>query len=224
MIKRIILGLLICLSINTFAQNDDPLFKVRKSEIGIDVTSIIGRTVLFGPYGSYSTYYEPTYFVTYRQHFSTFRIRALVGGDYNANNLENNARSRMSIDYKLGIETITNLGRKWQIFYGLDLAGGHDYDYREQSWTGQLYEIVNNVDYIGAAPFLGLKFFISNRMNVSIEASILFRRNFHKESTTWMATIDENPNEEPRENTNDVYTGFNTQYIAPDFIVLGFKL
>jgi hypothetical protein len=223
MIKNIVLGILLCLSISSFAQ-DDPLFKVRKSELGIDVTSLIGRTLAISRFGFFEQEYQPTYYLIYRQHFSTFRLRALAGGRFDSNNLDNEADRLMNIDYKLGIETITNLGRKWQIFYGLDLAVGHDYRYNEQSWTGQLYEYKNDVDYFGVAPFLGLKFFISNRMNISVETSLLFRRNIYHESRTWISTVDPNPTQDPLENIDHNYAGFSTEYIAPDFIVFGFKL
>lgn len=222
--KNLLLLALLLVSLNSFAQNGDAP-KVRSNEIGFDITSLIGRTTLFSAYGYYLAEYQPTYYVYYRRNFEKMRLRAAVGGNFAGDNLSQNNRKTFSLDYKIGAEFFSPISKRFELYYGLDLVSGSKEDAYEYPYYNEyLYRSEYKTDYLGAAPFLGVKFQITDRMNMRVEMSTVIRQERIIDKFTLKETLVDNPSRALLEERNNDYKRMNAFYTAPDFIVLSFLL
>lgn len=219
----------ITMSQNLVQKNDSIVFR---NEFGLDVTSFIKQFFNFNS-SQYQTYYEPTYYLTYRFHLKNSNIRAAIGGSYQNKNSSSNYNSNYgrdktstkSFDFRIGYEKTHKLSFRWQIFYGLDFCPSvtnskNDIDYYING--GYATGTKSDSKIIGFAPLLGIKFKINERLSLTTEASISFNyaesfsRNFYTpESNQYPSKPDDNIHD-----TYNWYTNFN----QPIFLILTFDL
>ena len=220
-----LIGLLFLTTIGICQSDKDALSKTYHSELGLDVTSLMGRTSIIGAFGFYSIQYQPTYYFYYRYRFNNFRLRAAAGGNATINNLENSNHEEWSYDYKLGLELFTKLGKRWELYYGVDALQGKTKRYYEyERYAEYLISYDQETSYSGAAPFVGLRFEITKRMNITVEMSTYLRREHVIDNRLFIKDVVDNPTRERPEDSMDDYNQMRIQYIAPDFFVLNFLL
>ena len=222
--KKYVLSALIfgcCLSLTAQDAESDKIFK---HEIGFDATSLIGQVTNVTDFGVWVTPYEPTYYVYYRAHIGSMRIRAAVGGDYLSNDSEIKTKNSQ-LDYKIGAEFSRKIGKKVEFYYGLDGVGGSSQDYREWEYADEyLIAYDYKLDYAGIAPFIGVRFQITDRISLMSELSAIFRREDVVDNRYTKEVLVDNPTVQEREESIDEYTQTRILYTAPDFIVLSFML
>jgi hypothetical protein len=222
--KNLLLLALLLLTVNSFAQNEDSS-KVRRNEIGLDITSLIGRTAILSVYGYYPTDYEPTYYAYYRRNFDKIRLRAAAGGDLSSIDLEQNNKKKLSLDYKIGAEFFSPISKRFELYYGLDLVGGKkENSYNYEYYDEYLYDVQLKTDYIGAAPFLGIRFQITDRMNMRVEMAMVVRQESIIDKFVLKEVLVDNPSRDLLEERDNDFKHMRVFYTAPDFIVLGFVL
>lgn len=221
--KKLLVAICMILSFQSMnAQEVEP--KTFNGEIGFDATSLVGRFFNVSDFGFFVDNRQPTYFIYYRQHVGDMRIRATAGGDYLQNDSETNDNA-WSYNYKIGAEFINDLSKRFQLIYGLDIAGGDMKSYREFEYASQYLMAYNDeLSYLGIAPFLGLRFKINERISLITEMSTMFRIEEVKDQITVLETLVPSPTTEPFDERNDVYNQTRVLYSAPDFLVLSFML
>jgi hypothetical protein len=210
-----------CLSLTAQDVKSD---KFVKHELGFDATSLIGRMVGITDFGVWTVPYEPTYYLYYRTHIGKMRLRAAAGGNYLSNNSEVKTETSQ-LDYKIGAEFLTEISKRFELYYGLDGVGGSTRNYREWEYANEyLVAYDYGLDYVGIAPFLGVRFKITDRISLMSEISAVFRREEVKDNRFTKEVLVANPTAQEWEESLDEYTQTRVLYTAPDFLVLSFML
>lgn len=221
--QAFLVGILSLLLTSVQAQENEA--QTHRHEFGLDVTSLLGRIISPSVWGFTTIDYEPTYYLYYRYRWDRLRLRTALGGALSSNNLENNNRVNRDLDYKLGIEFFSSIGKRWELYYGLDGVMGMSERYNEYERYGEyLYYNEDKMNYFGAAPFLGFRFKLSPRMNIAVEMSVIIRREHIVYRQVYMRDLVENPVYDRPAEREDVYQQSNIFYTAPDFLVLNFLL
>lgn len=216
--------IVICLLFSLAVQAQEG--KTYRSELGLDVTSLLGRVVNPSIWGGFSTVeYQPTYYVYYRYRFDKFRLRTAIGGELLSNDLENSNRIQSNFDFKLGIELFSSIGKRWELYYGLDGVIGNSKYYNEYDiYDEYLYNNEDKTTYQGVAPFLGFRFKVSKRMNIAVEMSAVIRQESVTSNQVYMKDLVENPIRDRIDERMYDFKQMNVFYTAPDFLVLNFLL
>lgn len=216
--------IVVCLLFSLTAQTQNE--KTYRSELGLDVTSLLGRTISTSVWGGFSTVdYQPTYYLYYRYRFDQFRLRTAIGGDLISNDLENGNRVQSNFDFKVGVEFFSQIGERWELYYGLDGVVGSSKLYNEYKiYNEYLYNNEDKTNYKGVAPFLGFRFKVSKRMNIAVEMSAVIRQENIISNQLYMKDLVENPTRQRIDERMDEYKQMNVFYTAPDFLVLNFLL
>ena len=160
--------------------------KPHRNELGVDITGFIK---LIAGIGNTLDNYTPNYYLTYRHYFKKSNLRMGLGvfGTYSdesipAGNGTYNYRQvhrAFSVDFRIGYEWYTNLGKRWQIYYGLDLRPSFLYERIEGSGAGGSTEIQDFYAQIyGIAPVLGARFKITERFTIIAESNIALNVEF----------------------------------------------
>ena len=222
--KKYVLSVLVfglCLSLTA---QDASSEKFVKHELGFDATSLIGRMTGISAFGIWSVPYEPTYYVYYRAHIGKMRLRASAGGNYLSNNSDVQTETSQ-FDYKIGAEFSTKISKKFELYYGVDGVSGLNRNYREWEYGGEyLVAYDYALDYVGVAPFMGVRFKITDRISLMSELSAIFRREQVKDNRFTKEILVPNPTIQSWDESFDEYTQTQVLYTAPDFIVLSFML
>ena len=121
-----LLAVLLCVAVSTSAQSDPPHW--RRNEFGLDLTTFF-RQFLTWSGSEAPSYYVPAYMLTYRYHFRQWNIRAAIGGDISREDRSTPydfgpstyASDKSAIDLRVGAERFSELGRRWQVCYGIDI-------------------------------------------------------------------------------------------------------
>lgn len=195
--KKIFLSIVLAIFILAAYGQDSTKTKFYRTELGIDATGFIKQFLNFG-YNEYAYNYEPTYFITYRCHFKLGNIRFAVGGGYSDHKINaafiqdsnNYHYNSYSFDTRIGWEFFTNLGKRWQVFYGLDFKPSYSYVKNDAPyWNGGYANGVESKSTIyGFSPLLGFRFKITKRISISTEAN--FTVNFvQKESRRYYIPV-----------------------------------
>lgn len=178
--KKLSLIIAICImGLSVFAQDTT---KHYRNEFGIDVTGFLKQYLNFGNSQQYPTVYTPTYYLTYRRHFSGFNFRLAIGGDFTNNQVPSGYSNDSIMNYSrgyslyasLGWEFYSNLSKKWQVYYGADLRTSLVYSNSDaNNDMGPSYEIgsISKTQTITFAPLLGIRFKITRRLSILTEAS-----------------------------------------------------
>ena len=180
--KKIFLTLtLASLLLSGFAQ-DSLRTKPRNNEFGIDATGFIKQFISLS-ISEYPQYYSPTYYLTYRRHFKPGNIRFAIGGNYSSRDLSpafagdtNKYRAKSSgLDTRVGWEFYNNLGKRWQVYYGIDFTVSYSYSKNDAPyWNGGYANgSESRIQTYGLSPLLGFKFKILKRLSISTEASFI---------------------------------------------------
>lgn len=231
--KKIILllGVVLCGNL-AIAQNEKPekTAPLYKNEIGVDVTGTI-RYLL----NSEST--NPTYVLTYRHKFKAGNIRLGLGGAFSRDEMLNldvtpnttDIQTNSSANLRIGWEFVTDLGKRSQIFYGVDfrpsmsLSCFKDHSISSISPEFSYYDIQKrtNLSY-GIAPFFGYRFKATDRISITSELSLVgFITNRY--SRSYMEIISPN-NEILNETKQPVTNSFGVNFKQPISIAVTFDL
>ena len=168
------------LGLSAFAQ-DTTKTKQHLNEFGIDATGFLKAYLNIGNSQQYPVYYNPTYYLTYRRHFSAGNLRISVGGDFYNNEVAPIYNNDSTIYHNkgnsfyatVGWEFYSNLNKRWQVFYGMDLRTAMVFQKNEQGYTNGGYvegSDSRTQDY-ALAPFLGIRFKITKRISILTETS-----------------------------------------------------
>ncbi len=178
MIKQLLTLCLVAVTFSAKAQ-------VPKNEIGIDITGLskllIGSTSLS----------ENQYYLTYRHYFNEVNLKMGVGFDYfreendqNSNPAVDNSRLiiRRTLNYRVGIEKMTTLNKKFQLFYGAYYTQYSHHYYDNRLFVIQNFAVGRKEQtlQVGIAPFLGLRYNFTPL--IGIETSSFF--NFYYKTKT----------------------------------------
>lgn len=226
--KNKLLILLFCflfLAQNALSQNDTS--KINRNEFGLDATGTIRFFTKFQNTSDYS--YTPTYYLTYRRYFDKGNIRFGIGGE--VSDIEQSSpfgdsaiynRTSNSLDTRLGWEFKSDLSKRWQVFYGLDLRFSVR-DFRNESSFfngGYAYGFESNSKTYGIAPVLGFRFKLNDRISLLTEANFNFNLSKYKNKDFYTVIPGSGSPELPDEvapNTRSIYTSFS-QPLAVYFV------
>jgi hypothetical protein len=162
--------------------------KTRRHELGMDV---IGFVRMFPNIGGSLDFWSPNYLITYRYHFKKSNLRMGLGGTGSQDEFkvfqpsqptERVAGSFFAIDFRIGYEGVSNLHKKWQVLYGVDLRPTFLYSAAEYaiSGSGTTYHQELFAHQYGVAPVMGFRFKPTNRISIVLESSIAFNVQFAK--------------------------------------------
>lgn len=171
------------LGLASFAQ-DTAKTKQHLNEFGIDATGFLRQYLNIGNYTQYPEYYNPTYYLTYRRHFSCGNLRVAIGGDFyndqipsaNYPNIDSANKyydKGNSFYAAIGWEFYNNLSKRWQVFYGIDLRTTLTFEKNElESEDGEYTSGYDSRTQIyGVAPLLGIRFQLTKRLSILTETS-----------------------------------------------------
>ena len=182
---------------------DTTIVRKRNNEFGIDATPFIKQFLNFSQGSQYAPpeTYVPTYYLTYRHYFSNGNLRAAIGGNFeNTSTLGwqswNDTVLYKTISYnfnaRIGWEFTNKLGKKWNVFYGLDFLA--NYSYSKSDSPNSLDNIGNylyvdgtitNTLVVAIAPMLGIKLNITKRLSLSTETSYSINWEQDNNNTYW---------------------------------------
>jgi hypothetical protein len=157
--------------------------KNHPNELGLDVTPFLKFYLDFSYNGGYN--YQPSYMLTYRRYFKKSSFRAAIGGNYiysespspfNGDSLKIRNYNRSSaFVFRVGYEFFQELSRRWQVYYGADLATEYSHQRNDAliSGGGYFHGQENAVKGIGIAPLLGIRFRLTPRMSLITESRFL---------------------------------------------------
>jgi len=180
--RKLLLTILVSSSITTsFAQDSTNQTKVYHNEFGIDATGFLKQFLNFSDQ-QYPSYYSPTYYLTYRRHFNSGNVRFAFGGAFSnydipaslPDDLNKYHYNSYSLSTRIGCEFVNDLGKNWQVFYGLDFRSNVSYIKNDVPyWNGGYANGSETKSQIyGAAPLLGFRFKLSNRISILTETSL----------------------------------------------------
>ena len=180
---------------------DIPKSTTGNNEIGINLSNLLIR--FFNLKTADTTkYYEPDFMLNYKRYFKHFAIRVGAGFDiYNHKDkvssifyLGNNNYLDTTINLKsystsykfaLGIEQNYSLGKKWKLFYGLDLiyfnTSGKNQTFNNYSSNGELIYSINKSSMFGPSLFAGIRFDITDKFSIYTESTYWF---YYKKATS----------------------------------------
>lgn len=194
--------------------------KTHKNEFGLDFTGF-ARQFLFNNNDEFSSnYYDPIYFVTYRRHIKKSNLRFGIGGSYedkhypssNPNDSLRYHSVNNSVDLRLGYEFTSEIAKRWQVFYGVDLRSSISHYKNDAPFNNAGYangsEGRNNT--YGVAPVLGVRFRITDRLSLLTEANFAFNIQKETSSKYFIPLSDQYPPlpDVGPETTNRTFTSF----------------
>lgn len=174
--KSLITLVLLFFAISPAVAQNTPITSTNNHEVGIDISPFLQRFVSGNSSSGSNTI---PFYLMYRYHFDRWAIRAGIGGSFRNNesivNDTMDSKSENSIfNFRLGVEGKIDIYRRWQFFYGVDL-----YTYTSKSLNQYYFSVdnfnknLNSEKGWGAAPLMGLRFKISDRISVTTETSLI---------------------------------------------------
>jgi|GEM_PF-912397 len=193
--KRFTLVLTICISsFSLFAQdtvahkqhNQDTIaHRQYNNEFGFDATPFIKQFLNFSQ-TQFPQYYTPTYYLTYRRYFAKGNLRIAIGADIRDNqSLPYYGQDstilhdkRFTLNARVGWEWLEKLGKKWQVFYGVDFLADYIYEKSDANnatanMGGYIYSMgtLSSTQIFGLGPVLGVRFNLTKRLSIMTETS-----------------------------------------------------
>jgi hypothetical protein len=184
--KKFILVTTLCLTGFLAVAQDTIKKKQYNNEFGFDATPFIKQFLNFSQ-TQFPEYYTPTYYLTYRRFFANGDIRAAIGASFaNNESLPSNSNAdtvvlndkTYSISARVGWEWFDNLGKRWQVFYGIDFLADYQYNKGDDNeWettnTGNTYfvGVESTTQIFGLAPILGIRLKLTKRLSLLTETS-----------------------------------------------------
>lgn len=178
--KSIGFVLFLLASTTIYAQED-----VRKNEIGMDVTGL-WELVL----GS-QNFNQNDYFITYRRYFADFNLTSGIGFQYEnlysdipdqVNTDSRRNKVKRNFNYRIGIEKEGKVFKKIQTFYGVyyTQSFSHHFDDLTSVSGGFARGQVNNISQSGLAPFIGVRYNLTDRIGIETSSFINFYYELNK--------------------------------------------
>ncbi len=165
------------ITVSAFGQEER---KEYKNEFGLDATGFIRSILNFNIDPTFQMPYAPTYYLSYRRKFKPGNIRFAIGGSYGREDVPSVhsdttmfQRNHSAINIRLGWEFTTELSKRWQAYYGLDLRATFTHSYNEVQFynAGYANGRENRNEILGVAPLLGFRFRINDRISILAEGS-----------------------------------------------------
>jgi hypothetical protein len=168
------------LSLNVYSQDTTTHRKIYKNEFGVDATGFIKQFLNFNQ-GQFPEYYNPVYYITYRRHFSCGNIRFAIGGNFSSQDIvtpfagdSNEYHSNAySFNARIGWEFFNSIGKRWQVFYGLDFKPSIFYSKDDAPyWNGGYANgLETRSQLLGVGPMLGFRYKLTHRISLTTETS-----------------------------------------------------
>jgi len=200
---------------------DSAQVKVYRNEFGLDATGFLKQVLNFSQQQQFSTYYFPTYYLTYRRYFKCGNLRAAVGYDLldaetptgNPQDANKYRHVSHSVDSRIGWEFASELSKRWQVFYGLDLRPAYTYDKNDCRYSNGGYAngIETRTQIYSIAPLLGFRFRLGSRLSILTEASFSVNVQKNQERIYYTPTSSSSyPSkpDEPKTTTQKMFTSF----------------
>ena len=178
--KKITLSILFAGFTLSILAQDSSAVKFRRHELGIDVTGFVQQFFFFNG-SQFPVTYNPYYMITYRYHLPKGNIRAAVAGSMYQSDIDpifttdehSYSKAGYSAKLRIGYERYTELGKRWQAFYGIDFRPEYTYDKNDvTNYNGGYasgYE--SKLLVMGIAPVLGIRFRLNDRISLSTETN-----------------------------------------------------
>jgi len=203
--------------------------KKHKNQIGVDMTVLI-RQFFHLDNSAYPTKYIPEYFATYRRHLKNGNIRfafslLLYGKDDHQTDTTTLKPRKQEYNYRIGYEWISDINKRWQLFYGVDFKNDivndyNEFDYQNDGWR-RGHD--NSTITYALSPMLGIRFKFNDRISILTETSLDFLVQDYKHKPI-ITQISDNPGlPKPSEYVYN-YKMTTTQINYPLFIELSFDL
>lgn len=223
----------VVLTLPVFLTGQDTIeTKIYRNEIGTDFTTLLNQ-VLFVNFSQNYQEYQPIYYITYKRLLKNFNIRFGIGGKTKSNTFPvdylpdkfNTSRSS-TIDYRLGIEKSSELGKRWNFHYGLDFrhtfSKSHQDNYTSKDGWGEGFDEHGRV--LAIAPIMMIEFKINNRISLLTEAN--FTAYFQREERKpFYFQYPDDPSAEPQPKVEvDVSKERGTEFDVPRFIIIAVKI
>ncbi len=191
--KSLWISALLCVSVlisqaQEKTEKDPNEFRTRKNELGI------------GMFNAFALSSNPTPNISYKRYTENGALRVSVGGYANSNN---QSRSFQTSDQEVLKDLITNNAmnvgfgyehhipmHRWMLFVGVDAIGSYyvrkdEYVYDDPGFLNGLeytrtYELKHNIETFGFGlnTFLGMKFWINDRLSINTQFEARFKQNF----------------------------------------------
>jgi len=189
--KLCIILLLLGLNTSIFSQTQTEEPATYKNEIGVDITTLLSNIFGWGQnyyvydYYPYNYYYgyANSYLFSYKRHFNSSAIRFGMNANMMSSNAGDNVYTvdniyRMTrMDFRLGYEWETMVGKKIEIYYGVD-AVMHTYNYTSDvdyvDDTTSDYKSISSASSLGGGPLVGISWYVLPRLKLSTDASLQF--------------------------------------------------
>lgn len=217
--KRIIVLIVVCCSFSPlWSQDSTASAPVFRHELGLDATPFLTQFLSLTP-GGFA--YNP-YFARYRFHLEKWALRAAVGG--NVRTQEDLTNDTITVDYQqtafqlyVGIERKTQLSRRWQCFFGLDLYWSRLND-KSDRFHLKIKESTHQSrqeDNFGVSPFLGFRFSFTERLSLTTSANLQI----------YYRTISGQSLFTPDTSRNNVYesSGWQSRFNSPLSVFFNFR-
>jgi hypothetical protein len=193
MLKKTVIVFAFLIGIVTHSPCQDTLKasppKLRINEVGLDITPFIKFYANFS--GNSGDVYRPVYYLTYRHYFKKLNIRAAAGGNYlseetpssyDINEGKMYLRDEKTLEFRIGVESFQTLGKRWQLFYGIDVRSIQYQYYNEAAFfnAGYAHGQEYTIDGTGMAPLLGIRFRFNDRISLLTESSWMIEYSVNK--------------------------------------------
>ncbi len=178
--------LLVLFAIHSFAQ-ELPDLKAYSNDIGFN-TSILMNGIISSNQGPFDFMYK-------RQKSSNSALRlggtifASVNTNVYSSSINYDKYNNWSASFSIGKEKQKQLTKKWIFYYGADLGIFYNSSFTETHYNSQLYTENEIINYGGRiAPFLGIRFQITDKLYAATEASLRLAYGRKSASWTWYDT------------------------------------
>jgi len=228
--KSILLTAFISLLSITFSQVKSDTNKIYHNEFGIDVTGFARQFLTFGQNPASN---NVIYYLTYRRMFSSGNIRSGLGADFRQKKLRNPYNSLdsnkynlsiLNLNYRIGWEFVSELSKRWQVYYGLDFKLNTNSDKNDASITSNSYitGIYSSYQMYGISPLVGFRFRLNERLSLTTEASFSIFYSEYKEKRTFkpQSSVFAEVPDQIKPTSKEIYTSFS----QPISIILTFDL
>lgn len=225
----------ILLSVNSLIgqteKTSEEQVKTYKNELGIDITGMLKYFLSFNQ--GYPTDVSPsTYYFSYRRKFKPGNIRAAIGGNYQNTERAPIATGEFSdyvfknygIQFRIGWEFANTIGKRSQLYYGIDFRSSNSYLNSTSQSSAQDYlygyEVKNQM--YGFAPLFGYRVRLGSRISLTAETSLSFfwsksdQKTYLKPLSSAFPAIPDN--------VKPTLTSFYTSYSQPFSFVVAFDL
>lgn len=213
--KTVLIAFATFLCMHASAQ-DSTVKSIYHHELGVDAGPFLSQFIGRGS----GSFWTSNYSLMYRYHFDNIAIRARVGGfadndDYTTNDTIKNTREEERLYGRIGIERKVDFKKRWQFFYGIDFVAETRSQNSLSDYGNEERKNRSHIQSYGAAPLIGFRFKINDRISVSTESSYgFFYTKTHEESLSnvnyqWNRVLDG--------------TGFETDFYPPIFLFFHFN-